>query len=269
MKMLWLLPLIAMTAPDSSTGMHSIVEHLATDSSGLVSKHCILTVQSAPESAHVMLDGRFIGFTPITIDSIKPGVHLLTIQHPDVENWFAEPTSDTINIPPEEQKVLRYDLRARYFITSTPFGADVVLGDSIIGTTPIVAVPSSVHQSLMLRKSGYEPMSIQLPTDRSGVISVPLKKMWQNDGNGDTYFKDSDAKGPGSAGLYISGAATLISGVAAAYFKIKADDKYQQYLNSNDGKILSQTHRLDTAAGIAIAATQLGLGLFTYFIFSQ
>jgi len=240
-----------------------------TDSSNIAASHCSLTVESNPESAYVLVDGRHVGRTPMSIDSLGPGTHMLTLQHPDAESWLTEPIIDTVKILEGEHKVLRYNLGSRYFIMSTPFGAEVLVGDSVIGTTPIVTSPSLSLESIALRKPGYELTSMHLADYQDGVVSIPLKKIWQNDENGASYFKDYDGRGPKPAGLYISGVATILGGVAAAYFKIKADDRYQQYLSTNNGSLLSQTNRLDTAAGIAIVATQLGLSLFTYFIFTQ
>jgi len=239
------------------------------DSSNIATLHCSLTIESIPESAYVLVDGRHAGRTPISIDSLSPGTHILTLQHPDAESWLTEPTIDTVRIAEGERTVLRYNLNSRYFITSTPFGAEVLVGDSVVGTTPFATSPSLALESITLRKPGYEPTSMHLAVNQGSVVSIPLKRIWQNDENGESYFKDYDGRGPKSAGLYISGAATILSGVTAAYFKIKADDRYQQYLTTNNGSLLSQTHRLDTAAGIAIIATQIGLGLFTYFIFTQ
>ncbi|MBM2840565.1 MAG: hypothetical protein HW412_1093 [Bacteroidetes bacterium] len=243
-----------------------VADGLASDS---IAGHLVsnITIQSIPESAYVMLDGKLVGSATITIDSINPGLHVLTLQHRNVESWLTEPVSDTVRLEDGETKVLRYNLDRRYFVTSSPFGAEVVVDDSVIGTTPITMTSAFVRRPITLRKQGYEPASINLSDDP--FVSASLNKLWQNDGNMDSYFRESSHAGSKPIGLYISGAATVLSGVAAAYFKVKADDKYQQFLQTRDTNLRSQTNRLDTAAGIAIAATQIWLGLFTYFILSQ
>jgi hypothetical protein len=210
-----------------------------------------------------------MGATPITIDTLTAGMHSLLLQPRDLENWLAIPVSDTIKVVPGDSRTLRYNLQSRSIISSIPFGAEVVLGDSVVGTTPMVSHPAMTAQTLMLRKPGYEPMSVQIPPDRNAVISVPMTMIWQKEGARESYLSEPGGSGSRSARLYISGAATILSGVAAAYLKIKADERYQQYLLSNDPRFLTQTRRLDTAAGVAIAATQVGLGFFTYFIFTR
>ena len=228
-----------------------------------------LMIQSVPESAPVIIDGKPAGSTPVTVDSVRPGHHLVIIQNPDLESWFNEPVCDTVQIAGGEQKILRYTLNTRRLIASLPFGAEVVWGDSVIGTTPFVAGSKMNGQSFTIRKSGYEPATVLLSASQHPLIEVPLKKVWENEGMRESYFKDADDKGPELVGRYLSGAATVAFGVTAAYLKIKADDRYQQFLDTNDGRLLTQTHQLDTAAGLAIAATQISLGLFTYFIFSK
>jgi len=227
---------------------------------------CTLTIQTTPESVYVLLDGRAIGITPMEIDSVGAGTHILVLQHPDVESWLAIPLEDTIVVKEGEARTLRYALRTRYLVATTPFGADVILGDSVIGTTPYVAPAGLTHKSLFLRKPGYESVDVTL--SGKPVISTSLNKVWQNEEQA-SYFVESSKTGSNAVYLYISGAATVLSGVAAAYFKVKADDQYQQYQRTGNNNFLSQTHRLDTAAGISIAVTQISLGLFTYFILSQ
>jgi hypothetical protein len=249
--------------------MQSHAGESPNDSASTTSSRCSLTIQSTPESARVLVDGKLVGRTPIVVDTINPGTHILILQHPDVESWFTEPASDTLHIAESEQRILRYNLHTRFFITSSPFGAEVVSGDSVVGTTPIVIGSSSVNGRLTVRKGGYEPTVLELATSQHSVVLIPLKKVSPDDGHGESYFRESNGTELGSAGLYISGAVTLLSGVTAAYLKIKADDRYQHYLLTGNGNLLSQTHQLDTGAAVALLATQIGLGLFTYFIFSE
>jgi hypothetical protein len=238
-----------------------------TDSTDIAPPHHTLTIQSTPESAYVLVDGKHVGYTPISLDSLGPGTHILTLQHPDIENWLTEPTTDTVRIAEGEHKTLRYNLSTHYFITSTPFGAEVVLGDSIIGITPCLTSMDIGEQTLLLRKPGYEPSTVH--TYGASTIATPLTKLSLNDGNAETYFKESDEGSHKTLALYGAGAATVLSGVVAAYLKIKADNRYEQYLLTGESRDLSQTRLLDTSAGIAIIVTQVGLGLFTYILFSK
>ena len=240
-------------------------EDAASDSTKLRG-NSTLTIQTTPESVWVILDGKKVGTAPLEIDSISAGPHTLKLQHRDVTSWFADPLEDTVVIREGEHRILRYALHTKYFLTTTPFGADVVLGDSVIGETPFIAATGLARRELVLKKPGYEPMIVTLSSQP--IISTSLTRVWQKEER-PSYFVESSETGSNTTGLYISGAATVLSGVAAAYFKVKADDRYQQYASTGNAHFLSQTHRLDTAAGISIALTQISLGLFTYLILSQ
>jgi hypothetical protein len=69
--------------------------------------------------------------------------------------------------------------------------------------------------------------------------------------------------------LYVSGGATLVAGVAAAYFKIKADGKNALFQDTGDPALQRETHRLDISAALALLATQVGFAFFTYFLLSD
>src|SRR5436309_411045 len=146
--------LTAFLALASSDNMQMFAAGLAPDSSS--HPNCTLIVQSDPESARVVIDGTFLGYTPLAIDSLRPGIHILTLQHPNMESWLTEPIRDTMQLAIGADKALRYNFRSRHSITSSPFGAEVVLGDSVIGTTPIITSSELIQGTLLLRKPGYE-----------------------------------------------------------------------------------------------------------------
>lgn len=82
-------------------------------------------------------------------------------------------------------------------------------------------------------------------------------------------LEEATPKKNGTFRLYLTGATAIISGATAAYFKIKADDRYQAYQLRGEQALLSETNRLDAVSAVALIATQVSLGLFTYFILSE
>ncbi|MEG8947426.1 hypothetical protein [Rosettibacter firmus] len=57
---------------------------------------------------------------------------------------------------------------------------------------------------------------------------------------------------------------TAVFGVFAAYFKISADGKYDEYLKSGDRDILNNVNRLDLYSGIAFGLMQINFGYLIY-----
>jgi hypothetical protein len=187
-----------------------------------------------------------------------------------MESWLTESITDSINIAIGKERVLRYAFVPRYLIQSAPDGADILMGDSLAGITPSVIRISSPREErpIRLRKEGYELATISLAQVTRGVIAVDLSRTWHSGNHRESIFREDETNGK-NLRLYITGAATVLSGVASAYFKVQADNRYDDYLRSGNPALRSETSRLDAASGVALAITQLGLGLFTYFLLSE
>ncbi len=230
-----------------------------------------VTFLSDVDSSLVILDGRMAGRTPLKIDTISPGIHRVVLQNPDLENWLAESITDTITVDSGSARTLLYTLRRKVSFITDPAGADVVVGDSLAGTTPLVldrgfARPGS---NVSLSKQGYQTVDVDLGPATGEVLSYDLprdpSKPLEPSPVLDAFADPHSSSTP----LYITGAAAVISGSLAAYWKVRADDNFALYQQTGDPSLLSQTHRLDTGAALALVAAQISLGLFTYFLFTQ
>ena len=230
-----------------------------------------ITIRTDIDSALVILDGIRAGITPLTIDSITAGKHYLKLQHPDLRNWLTGSITDTLEITAGESRALRYMFERRSLIISEPFGADVYISDSLCGTTPLVMTHNQVSGAvtISIRKDGFEPVSTTLKTADRGILSLTLAPLWQKDGIAGPVLDGSSLNGSRHVRLYVAGATTVLAGIAAAYFKTRADSRFIEYNTTGNPSLLSETHRLDTAAGVSLVITQVGLGLFTYFILSD
>jgi len=229
-----------------------------------------VVIHANVDSAIVMIDGNRVGLTPLTVDSLTEGVHYVTILHPDVQSWFTGSLRDTLLVRPDTLLVARYDLRHRYFISSEPDGADVYAADSLFGKTPLMLpeMSATLLASLRLRKEGFAEGRPERAAGSPFVLSASLQPEWLPERLNDHALMKLE-KGTDNTPLYITGAATILSGTAAAYLKTKADNRYGQYLSTNDPKILSQTRSLDTAAAVALVATQVSVALFAFFLLNE
>ena len=63
--------------------------------------------------------------------------------------------------------------------------------------------------------------------------------------------------------------ATVIAGAAAAWTKIRADDLYNEYQQTGSQTALDNVRRLDLASGVSLVASQAGLLLLGYLLFSR
>ena len=69
--------------------------------------------------------------------------------------------------------------------------------------------------------------------------------------------------------VYASTASAVVTGVVAAYFKIRADNSYADFRQNGDPGLLDQVHNLDRASGIALAACQASLLFLTYSLLTR
>jgi len=235
-----------------------------TDSSA-VAQISSLSILADLDSSTVFLNGDSIGVTPLRGLALVPGSYRIKIVPRDATNWLLAPILDSLNLQPSSSKALTYVFTKKLLIISKPSSANVFLEDSLIGATPLVV--SNQIPGLTLRREGFEDAPADITEARRGIVSIDLKKVWRNEGEQSIF---SDARRERSPlRLYITGATTILAGAASAYFKVKADNSFRDYARTGDPSRLSEVDRLDTSAGIALAVTQISLGLFTYFILTE
>lgn len=222
-------------------------------------------IDSDPPGAIVWLDGDSVGITPLTLNSVQPGRHHLRLLAPDLANWLNDPVDDTIEVATSGVRSLRYQLPSRALILTSPPEAQVFVNDTLVGTTPIVL--EKTPSRFTLRKPGYADTTLDGTQTGRGRVSVRLQRTWTQSEEA-SIFKDSEER-TSPLRLYLTGATTVIAGAVSAYYKVKADNLYSRYAQTGDPAQLAEVNRLDTAAGVALALTQVSLGLFTYFLLSE
>lgn len=224
-----------------------------------------LTIETDPIGGIAYLNGDSLGTTPLTVSKIHPGRHALRLVPPDGTSWLSDPLNDTITIQPSGTLTLRYAFTRRLLILSSPSEAEVLVRDSLLGTTPLVLTGSL--RSVVVRKPGYADTTLDLSSAARGIVVASLKQVWKG-GAEESLFKGEE-KHSSSLRLYLTGATTILAGAASAYFKVRADNTYSQYIETRDASRLAEVNRLDTAAAVALVAAQVSFGLFTYFMLSE
>jgi hypothetical protein len=231
-----------------------------------------LEVRTDCDSARVYLDSVYIGRTPLVLDSLVAGNHFLRIIPPRPEDWSAEAVSDTVNLVPERVNSFTYPLLSFVSLTSIPSGASLYINDSLAGVTPLLLKPKNVHpgSNMMLKMPGFEPAGFGPEAFAGTAFQVALKAGWQQRIDEETPFiNGASGWNTRKIGLYVSGGVSVLAGVAAAYFKIAADEKQSAFMETGDVSLLSDRRRLDTWAGISLAATQVGLAVLSYLLITE
>lgn len=232
------------------------------------STRAVLIVEADVADARVSVNDSVMGTAPLTV-TLPGGRHTILVAHPDIANWLTSSVRDTIELSPGDFRRLRYSVAPALMLVSEPHDARVYIGDSLIGTTPLLVPPGHQITSITLKKQGYADHSPGPGDVARGVASVRLLRAWTHMDLSNSPLQGDGEFATGGPRLYVTGATTVLAGVAAAFFKIRADNRHADYLRTGDRRFLDQTHKLDTASAISLAAAQVSLALFTYFILSD
>jgi hypothetical protein len=64
-------------------------------------------------------------------------------------------------------------------------------------------------------------------------------------------------------------AGIVVLGGTTAYFKLKADEKFDAYEITGDQELLDETERYDLISGITFTALQINFGVLIYFFLNE
>jgi hypothetical protein len=200
------------------------------------------------------LDNKYLG-TGIVKAEISKGKHILYIKE-NKFNWDAEEIRDTINMEECIDKELFFQFRNKIFISGKPQDTEIYVKDSLIGNTPLNL--SSTISEISLRHNGYKEkdLSINKFTASENYDLVNIYKA-----NNKDYLKTNIFK--------ILVGSAIIFGGTAAYFKLKADNNYDEYNSNNIQSYLDKTHKYDMISGIAFGALQINFAALIYFFLTD
>lgn len=135
-----------------------------------------VTISSAPHGATVQIDGKSFGKTPLNIQ-LPAGTYILTISADLFKTW-----EHRLVVKPNESQEIK-DIRlqpadGKLKIKTKPAGANVVIGGTFMGQTPLV-IDLSPHKDHVIQfsKAGYEKTNrnVQVVSATSKQLNVNLK----------------------------------------------------------------------------------------------
>jgi hypothetical protein len=149
-------------------------------------------------------------------------------------------------------------------VTSTPSGAAVFAGDSLLGYTPLDVDPAAVPPVLHLRSPGWRDSAAVLSVADERGAHVLLARA-EGPVLPDVLIDPSAARLP-SASILVAGSVTLAAGVAAVVLRQQADRHYDEYLRSGDRALLDKTRRGDLWSGVCLAVMEASAGYLVYLL---
>lgn len=188
---------------------------------------------------------------------LENGVHVISIYERG-RGWDSKVIVDTVFVDDTKSSFnLNYEIKSKSKINSFPQDARVYSNNELIGRTPFLV--SDKYPEVDVKKKNYESiLNLNLISSKAAPIELHFtgKKEEENFAES-TLFK-----------VLIGSAVAL--GATAAYLKIQADQKFEEYNKSNDRNLLDEVHRYDLYSGISFGLLQVNLGYIIYrFIFDN
>lgn len=180
---------------------------------------------------------------------LEEGKYVITAVE-NSEKWNPITFNDTIFLSGCETKIIHYNFTSETLLETIPSDVYVYANDSLLGFTPI-KIPTNI-QELKLSKPGYVQKEIKIEEKPVQLVQLEFNGTIKSE----PFVKTTLFK------VLTSSAIAL--GAITAYFKLKADDKFDEYRFSGNKKFLDETNRYDTISGVSLALFQINFGYIIY-----
>lgn len=208
--------------------------------------------------------------TAISVPAARSGAEMLPRQadtgKPHQEFSVGLHGADSL-IRDVEITLKRAKIRKQLRIISEPFGAGVYEGDSLLGSTPIFFDEPSWAVCLKFKLEGFHDTALAVGqgSQPPAVFLRPINFNGEKTGSFFLDPEDDDELLP----VYVAGGTAIISGAAAAYFKIRADRLHSQYKSTIDQEKLATIRRFDKISAVSLIVSQVSVAVLSYLLLSR
>ena len=229
-----------------------------------------LKLTSKHNGLAVKIDEAFIGFSPLEILALEPGPHQVQVEHPEQANWLDHDWHREINVVEGDTIWIEVSFNRNYSIHSSPFGASVFLGDEKIGETPtFLKLDETEIKQITLSKAGYQDTILTLGSSNNQFFDIKLRRKSEEPGltliPGEFRIKK---KSKTNRRLFAAIGLTIASGAIGIYFRNKANNQFDRYLQFGDperfNESFDQAKKFDNYAAVSFAAFQVSFALSVY-----
>jgi hypothetical protein len=203
------------------------------------------------ENVNILIDDNLVGSSKLFESTVSIGKHKIVVLE-NSDRWNAKTFVDTINVVNCDDIRLEYTFRSKVLLNSDPPDAIVFSGDSLLGYTPLF-IEQSINR-LRLEKNGYETKSISYS---EFGLNNPVKLNFIGEIEDESFVDKTIFK--------ILAGSMLVLGAVTAYYKLEADNSFEDYEITGDPAQLDRTHKFDTISGITFAAFQINFGVIIYY----
>lgn len=205
-------------------------------------------------SAKIYINNNLVGNGNAEVKLGKGSYKIAVLEEAD--RWDSQSFEDTLRITSCNDTVLTYNFKAEVYLDTEPQDAYVYQDTALIGHTPLF-IPLNTG-SIILKKPGFEEKTVRV-NELSRNEKVKLN--FTGAKRGENFFEKNIFK------ILIGGIVAF--GGVSAYYKLKADDNFDQYQFTGDQYYLNQTHKYDLISGITFGAVQVGFAFLIYYFLSD
>ena len=223
----------------------------------------------------VKIDGNATGFSPLEILTLAPGLHRVQVGHFDQANWLNLDWIGEVNIAVGDTSTIEVLFKRNYSINSQPFGAAVLLDNQKLGETPtFLKFDETEIKQITLSKAGYQDTILTLGSSNIQFFDIRLRKKAGEPSLILTPGEFSIKRRPKTnRNLFAAIGLTVFSGALGIYFRKKANNEFDQYLQSGNPQRFSesfdQTKKFDNYAAVSFVAFQASFVLSFYFFLKK
>jgi len=219
-----------------------------------------VTVRSRPSAASVYIDSAYAGTTPLERLRLTEGEHDVRVFYPLPSDWNAFVQQKSFRLNAGNEIEMSFEFGTFLTVHSIPSGALVSFQGTELGRTPLFhRSAASLRGNFTLEMNEYKSVSVPIQGKPSLIRLEPVQK------SPSELTIEYSSTAPTRKLMTIGSAAGMIvSGVAAAYFKDRANSQFEQYSSTGDPAFLSSTHRYDRLSLVSLIITQATFALLTY-----
>ncbi len=221
-----------------------------------------ISIRSLPPGAGVFLDSVYAGRTPLDRLTLRSGDHNLLVFFPTPYDWNAFVQSKSFHLEPGGEWESTFEFGTVLSLHTVPSGASVFFQGSEIGRTPLFyRSNSALHGTFTVSHEGFTTETIAMQNLPRVIRLIPEEGRPLSSELFVEYPSDQTPRRWTSIG---SAVGMVASGVAAAYFKDKANREFDRYSSTGNSAHLSATQRYDRFSLISLIVTQITFALLTY-----
>lgn len=237
----------------------------ATDSAGTVS------IATEPPGADLYIDTIYVGKAPIKEIRMTAGSHTVRAFYPSMFSWNAVVTHESVSVANGESIEKRMKVGEAITVQSDPSDGIVRYEGRMLGSTPLYTqFTSPLAGDLMIEHEGYDSLRVPTAEIKKGLIRVKLHSRTGGEGSVPGDWLVTNESAPTDHWLtYASGATMIVSGVASAYLKDRANRHFDAFSLTNNPADLSRTRTLDRQAATTFIISEISFAVLTYLLLSD